>query len=351
MRILILGKNHSAYAFFKNFEKNKEDIVFSTIENCNYIELKTKVDVIDFVEANEINFVLITDEKFINDNLSETLNLMGINVFAQNKETLEIISSKALSKKLIHKEKIKTPKFQIFEKSQMALEFVRNLENPVAIKPDNHSYRECTQFAETYSQASKIIEKLFLNGNKKILIEDYVEGKNISLWVLTDGYNYQIIGESLKYQNDIAYFYPRSIDDELRNEIFNNVILPVCSALSIKEKDYIGVLGFDFILDNNKEIYLVGLNSFFDDINVDFFTQGFDCDWASIFESIVDGNGFENFEIFPRDEFMLTIRQIENGEEKIKFISANTKRNLELYLDELGYDIEEYKQACKLWKN
>ena len=47
---------------------------------------------------------------------------------------------------------------------------------------------------------------------------------------------------------------------------------------------------------------------------------------------------------------MLTLRQIEEENEEIKFISANTKRNLELYLDELGYDTKEYKEASLLWK-
>ena len=122
--------------------------------------------------------------------------------------------------------------------------------------------------------------------------------------------------------------------------------MPTISTLSSQDEEYIGILGFDFILDKNNDAYLLGYNHFFDELNVEFFTKGFDVDWAQIFDSTLVGDVFQKFEIKAKEDYMLTIRQ----NEKIHFISAKTKSNLEKYLQELEFDLDEYYEAKKTWK-
>ena len=81
-------------------------------------------------------------------------------------------------------------------------------------------------------------------------------------------------------------------------------------------------------------------------MNVDFYTKGFDVKWEEIFDSTIVGDIFQKFEIKPKDEYMLTLRQ----NEKIHFISAKTKNNLERYLEELDFELDEYYEAKKVWK-
>ena len=94
---------------------------------------------------------------------------------------------------LANKNKILTPKFQVLEKPLMAFDYIKSVDLPQVIRPDNHSFQECSLFCETKAQAQKIIDNFFASGNKKIVIEDYIEGKNVSFWTLTDGYNAKII--------------------------------------------------------------------------------------------------------------------------------------------------------------
>ena len=59
MRILILGNNYSAESFYNNFCLDKNNIVFSTCSNtANFVKYDSEDDIVDFIEANEINFVL-----------------------------------------------------------------------------------------------------------------------------------------------------------------------------------------------------------------------------------------------------------------------------------------------------
>lgn len=347
MRILILGNDYSALQFFKLFSKNKENIVFSTMKKLeNYIEFENQNDIIEFCEANDINLVLITDIDLINEGIQEAISSINISAFCPSIDAVTICSSKSYAKKFMHKNKIQTPKFFVAEKPQALVDYFKTVKIPQAIKPDNNSYQECLQFCETQASVKKIADNLFASGNKRVLAEDYIEGKNISIWVLSNGYSAQIIGTSAKYQNNIALFEPEFVETELKEKLFNEAIEPTITALSSQDEEYIGILGFDFILDFENNAHLVGYNHFFDDINVDFFVKGFNVDWAEIFDSTLVGDVFQKFEIQPKNEYMLTIRE----NEKIHFISAKTKNNLEKYLKELDFDLSEYQEAKKIWK-
>ena len=346
MRILILGNDYSAQSFFELFKKDEKNIVFSTIQNCNYIDFQGIDDICEFIEANDINFVLINDEEIISSGLQELIGYQNVTVFSPSAEAVLISASKAYAKRFMYKNKIPTARFQIFEKQQQALDYVKNLENPVAIKPDNHSAIECTKFAETTLSAQKIINNLFSSGNKKIIIEEYSEGKNIEIYVLSNGFSAQILGICAKYQNNISYFEPEFLNEEIINNIFENAIKPTIEAMQYEGDEYIGILGFDIILKPDNTFIMAGYNSFFNDIDVDFYTKGFDVNWLDIFESTVVGDVFSKYEIKPKNDYQITLRQ--NNE--ITYISAKTLGNLELYIDEL-YDNKEYKEALKVWKS
>ncbi len=347
MRILILGKNHSAKAFYELFKKDKNNIVFSTLLDTDFcIDFKEINDIVDFCEANDINLVLIIDEDYINSGLQEILSSKNISAFSPSIEAIGISASKSAAKRFMYKNKIRTPKFLVAEKPQIAVEYFKQANTIQVIKPDNHSYQECSLACETLGAAQKIIADFFNSGNKKILMEDYVEGKNISIWVLSDGYSAKIIGKSVKYHNDVAYFNPEFIDEELENKIYNEMIMPTIRALSNQDEEYIGILGFDIILTYDNDFYLLSYNSFFDDINVDFYTKGYDINWAEVFDSVIVGDVFLKYQFKPKDEYMMTIRQ----NEKIEFLSAKTKTNLKRYLKELEFNTTELEEAQRRWK-
>lgn len=347
MIILILGNNYACESFYNLFVQDKSNIVFSTNRKYpNFVDFANESDIVDFCEANEVNFVLITDNCYMHSNLQEVISNLGISVFSPSKDASMISKSKSFAKKFMYKNKIKTPKFQIIEKPQSAFEYFRTCKIPQAIKPESAHWSESVKFCETYSNAQNVINNLFRSGNKKIIVEDYIEGKNISAWALSNGYSAQVILYSAKYQNDIAISNPSFINDELKKQIKENFVNPTINALSSQDEEYIGIIGFDFILTSNNELYLLGYNSFFDDINVDFFTKGFDINWIDVFESVIVGDVFLKYDFKNYENFMLTLRE----DEKIKFISATTKTNLKRYLQELNYDLKIYNEAQKIWK-
>lgn len=347
MRILILGNNYTVKELYNSLCKNKNNIVFSThSEVKNSIGYEDKNEIIDFCEANEINLVIICDENYIHQEFLENLNALNITIFSPSSDAINICKHKSYAKKFINKNRFLAPKFFIAEKPSSAVEYIESANYPLAIRPDIHSYRECTKFCETFSKAQKIVYDFFENGNKKIIIEDYIEGKNVVIWTLCDGYRAEIIGSNAKYQNNVGLFEPDFLTNELKEKITNEIINPAVLSLAQQEEEYIGILGFDFIINSKNEPYLVGFNSFFDDISIKFFTKCYDINWADVFESCVIGDVFSKYEFKAKDDWAIVLRQNED----IKFLSARTKSNLERYLDELEFDTTEFKEASKLWK-
>ena len=346
MRILILGNNYCAESFFNNLKNRENDIVFT---NCSKVKSSVKYtderDLIDFCEANEINFVLITDKTYMVESFLEKLNSLNITVFAPTSEAIKICKYKSYVKKFINKNKFLSPKYFIAEKLNMATDYLKSTNLPVAIHPEETTESECVQFAETYRDAQKIINKFFESGNKKIVLEDYIQGKNFTIWTISDGYSAKIMGINAKYQNKIGMSDPHFVTNELKQNLLENVINPAIASLA-EEEEYIGILGFNFILDNKNNPYLLGFNCFFDEISVDFYTNCCEIDWIDVFESCIIGNIFSKYDFKANDEYALTIKT----DNEIKFISSKIKSNLDKYVSELGYDTQDYKEAIQLWK-
>ena len=96
MRILILGNDYSAKKFYNFFKKDKENIVFTTISNlANYINFESTQDIVEFCQANDINFVLVIDKDLINEGIQETLSSINITTFAPSIDAIAICSSKS----------------------------------------------------------------------------------------------------------------------------------------------------------------------------------------------------------------------------------------------------------------
>jgi phosphoribosylamine--glycine ligase len=347
MRILILGTNYAALRFFEKFQKNKDNDVFSMFSHCkNYVEFKLNQDILEFCLANEIDFVLSTQEEYTNSYLTDELSENNIAVFSPSYEAIELSSSKVFAYRLMHKNSILTPKFFIAEKLSSAIEFSKTTNLPIAIKPDNHSFQEGTLFCQTHSEVVQNCEKFFNTGNKKIILQDYVEGKNIMVWTISDGYRAKIIDTVLKYQNNIAFLKPNIISSELKNEIQETIINPTINALVEEEREYVGILGFDIILDKNNTPFLIGYNSFFDDMCVDFFIKNKKYNWEEIFNNTIIGSIFLKDSLPENEEYMLTIRD----NEKINFIKAKTKTNLDRIVDEMNFSMKEINEAKSLWQ-
>lgn len=353
MRIFLIGKSAAVYALADYFSENKDNIVFSTLEDTSaefvdIAQINTQ-ELKEFALANEMSLTILCDSESITSDIQKEFTQSGLSVFAPEGECLKFIESKIWAKKFIYRNKIPTPRFQFFEKPQAAIDYIRQNKFPVVIKPDSHSLIG-TRICETFKSAKEAVEEFFNTGSKRILTEEYIFGQEFSVYVICDGYNPVLIGDCATYQNSFAKFDCDFIEENEKQELFKNTIVPLVGALSKDMGEYTGIMGFDFIKSKNK-IYLLECNSFFKDLDAKMMIEAMDEPLEKVFESAIDGTLCSSFErLKNKDRYFLSAQFYENSQKVNICHSGRTLNEAKKHLIEDGADENELMEAFKIWK-
>ena len=352
MRVLIIGKSFAASVFAQYFAHNPDNIVFCTLggTDAEFIDIlpDNAQELIEFVQANEMSLTLICDEDLIQTNIANEFIEAGLDIFAPCGGVLRILNSKIQTKKFIYKNKIPTPRFQFFEKSQAALDYIRKNPLPVFIKSDV-SNAAPTCVATTFSRAKEAVENIFNCGAKKILTEEYLWGKEFCVYTICDGSKVLALGEIAKFQNSFAALGADFLDEKDREQVSKS-INTIFVAISKEYGGYLGIMGFNFIKANAK-IYLLGFETFFKDIDVQIMLQSLGQNWDKLFISALSGRLNEDFpQLEQSQDYALACEFYENGKKINISSSAKTFNAARRMLIDDGADAKEIEEALRFWK-
>ena len=284
MKILIIGSGAKEYSLAKLVSQYEDtELVFvapgnqaiSEFANCIDIKSDSVDELVEFASANNIDLVIPCSEKAILNGVAEKFNEAGMLVCAPTADAARIASSKSVSKKFMYKTKIPTPKFGIFDRENVAVDYARKSNYPLIIKTDGHEHGENVFVCDTFVIAKRIINDLFSANKKKIIIEDFVAGQEFSYYVITDGYNAMPVCSVVPYKyvlegnggsitsglGSYAPFY--MIDREMEGKIFRNIVYPTLDELAKNGNQYVGILGIDIILDRSGNLNVIEFNPFF----------------------------------------------------------------------------------------
>ncbi len=283
MRILITGSGAKEYTLAKKMKECENvDLVFvapgsdaiSEFANCVDIDAGDIDDLLEFARANEINMTIACSEKSILNGIADRFNEAGLMVFAPSVEAARVCLSKSAAKKFMYKTKIPTPKFGVFDRENMAIEYARKSAMPLVVKYDNHMHGVNAVVCDSFNEAKRAIEQAFGDFQKKIVIEDYIDGKEFSYYIITDGFNalplnsvvpykYSLNGDGGAINSGVGAYAPfYMLDNSLERRIFKDVIYPALDELAKNGNSYVGILGVDMILGRDGEINVLEFNSF-----------------------------------------------------------------------------------------
>ena len=292
MRILVIGKNRSTKVFSDLLSKNENNIVFTNLENtqANFVDIGMS-DIEEWKEfalANEINLTILCDFEDLEEDFVQHFSQADLSIFAPDKDSARICTSKNFAKKFMYRNKIKTPQFQIFDKQSMAIDYVRSANLPVVIKPDEHSNTCGTTVCETFSTALKVLNSFFNHGIRNVVIENFVSGREFSAYFITDGFNTFLLDFVSTQNNRFASLGADFLDEATQN-FAKEIAKRTIESLSRAQNNYTGILGIDFILGDNNIVYTLEYNSFFDNLDVDLFCESIDEKWEKLFEGAILG--------------------------------------------------------------
>jgi len=283
MKIAILGSGGREHAIADKISKSSKLKKLYCIpgnagtshiaENIN-LEITDFDAIYKFVENYKIDLVIVGPEKPLVDGVVDFLEKKNVKVFGPNKKVAQLEGSKIFTKQICKKYNIPTAKFGIFETASQAVDFLKKTKMPLVVKADGLAAGKGVYICEDLESSKKAVDEIF-NGKfgiaKQLLIEEFLEGDEMSYFVLSDGkffrsfntaQDHKRVGEGDVGKNTggMGAYSPSGLNNpELEKKIINQIVKPTFKAINEIGESYKGFLYVGLMIKNN-EPYLVEFN-------------------------------------------------------------------------------------------
>ena len=274
------GREHAICA--KILESKKVNKVYCFPGNAGTSLIATnveiKVDEFDkikeFVINNKIDFLVVGPEKPLVDGIVDYFQKYNIKIFGPEKIASQLEGSKIFTKKLCKKYNIPTARLGIFKKKEAANFFLKKSRFPTVVKADGLAAGKGVYICKNIKAASNAVEEIF-NGKfgvaKNILIEEFLEGEEMSYFVISDGKTFKkfqtaqdhkrvLEGDEGKNTGGMGAYSPsKSINKNLDNKIVDKIIIPTLKGLEEMGTKFKGFLYAGLMIVKNNP-YLIEYN-------------------------------------------------------------------------------------------
>lgn len=201
MKIMVVGGGGREHAIIKKINENKlVDKIYSISSNLAFQELAEVVDISvkdienvkEFAKTNKVDYAIVSMDDPLVLGMVDELQNAGIKCFGPNKNAAIIEGSKSFSKDLMKKYNIPTASYEVFDDSDSAKEYLKKQQMPIVIKADGLALGKGVIIAQNLNEALDavdeiMVEKKFGDSGLKVVIEEFLEGPEVTVLSFTDG--------------------------------------------------------------------------------------------------------------------------------------------------------------------
>ena len=274
------GREHALCHFLYKSKKVSEIFCIPGNAGTNSIAKNIQLDLNDFesikkfIIKNEIKLIIVGPEKPLVEGIVDYLEKFNIKVFGPDKIASQLEGSKIFTKKLCEKYNIPTAKFGIFKSLKDANNFLINSKFPIVIKADGLASGKGVYISENKTEGVQAIKEIFdgkFGNASQVLIEEFLDGEEMSYFIITDGRTYKKFqtaqdhkrvfeGDKGKNTGGMGAYSPsKLINDELDNKILKKIIEPTLKGIKNLGTNYRGFLYAGLMIKDN-EPYLIEYN-------------------------------------------------------------------------------------------
>ena len=283
MKIAILGSGGREHALAVQISKSKRlDKLYCIPGNAgtNFIgkninlNLDNFNEIYNFLEDEQIELVIVGPEKPLVDGIVNYLEKKNIKVFGPNQKVSQLEGSKIFTKRICEKYNIPTAEFGIFKNKDDTFEFLKNRKMPLVIKADGLAAGKGVYICKDMESSKNAVVEIFdgkFGRADHILVEEFLEGDEMSYFIISDGLNFKSFntaqdhkrvgeGDTGKNTGGMGSYAPsKLINHNLEEKIINKIIKPTLTAISDMNQKYNGFLYAGLMIKNN-EPYLIEYN-------------------------------------------------------------------------------------------
>lgn len=315
MKILIIGEGAREHAIAAKLVKSdlvKEVYVSpgnggtQRLNKCRNLPKDTLIGLRNFAVENEIDYTVVGPEADLMEGIVDLFQASGQKIIGPHKACALLEGSKSFAKDFMQKYGIRTAEYKVFTRSDEAKSYVSTCRFPIVIKADGLASGKGVEIIQSLNEAIKTIEDYMENGkfneaSRKIVIEEYLSGKEASIITLFDGerivplnstMDHKKIGEGETGLNTGGMgsltpnpYYTREIEADFRENIMKNTL----EGLIAEDMRFKGVIFFGLML-TEKGAYLLEYNLRFGDPETQSLLETLTCDLNTIFMKTLEGN-------------------------------------------------------------
>ena len=257
------GREHALCISLKKSQKIKNIYCFPGNAGTSFIAKNIEIDLTNFEELKKfiqklaIDIVIVGPEKPLVDGLVDFLKENKIKVFGPNKAASQLEGSKIFTKNLCRKYKIPTANFGVFNNIEKSLSFLKKCKFPIVVKADGLASGKGVYICENLENSKDAITEIF--GGKfgeanEILIEEFLEGEEMSFFIISDGISYKKFGTAQDHKRVLegdkgkntggmgAYSPSRLENETLDKKILEKIIEPTLLGLKNLKTEFVGFL-------------------------------------------------------------------------------------------------------------
>ena len=337
MKVLVVGGGGREHAIIRKLNENKQiKEIYALPGNGGMYKDATPVaigakdidGIVKFAVENKIDYAVVAPDDPLVLGCVNALTDVGIPCFGPSKEAAIIEGSKVFSKNLMKKYGIPTATYEVFSDAESALEYVKTCKIPTVIKADGLALGKGVIIALTRDEAIEAVssimtDKKFGASGDNIVIEEFLEGPEVSVLAFTDGKVVKPMVSSMDHKRALDGdkglntggmgtiapnpYYTSAIASECMEKIF----LPTIEAMKSEGREFKGCLYFGLMITKDGP-KVIEYNCRFGDPETQVVLPLLESDLFEIMKATTNGT-LENCEVKFSDKYACCVIMASKG--------------------------------------
>jgi phosphoribosylamine---glycine ligase len=336
MNILILGSGGREHALAWAVKQNPKvdrlivapgNAGIAMLAECADIDILDGATVVTFCEENAVDFVIIGPEAPLAAGIADATRAAGLLTFGPSAAAARLEASKRFTKEICDSCGAPTATWARFSDPAPAKVYIRRMGAPIVVKADGLAAGKGVIVAMTETEALTAIDDIlggaFGAAGAEVVIEEFMDGEEASLFVLTDGVNALPIGTAQDHKRAFdgdtgpntggmgAYSPAPVLTEAIQQQAMDEIVLPTIREMARRGTPYSGVLYAGLMIKDSRA-RLVEYNARFGDPETQVLMMRLGAQALDLMLATAEGR-LEGAKVHWADDHALTVVMAANG--------------------------------------
>jgi phosphoribosylamine--glycine ligase len=278
MKILLIGSGGREHAMALSIKKSKLCMELlcapgnpgmATLGQCFAVDIANPKAIAELAKKENADFTIIGPEVPLVAGVVDEFQKQDMKIFGPMAAAAQLEGSKAFSKEFMKRYSIPTAAYKAFTDLQKAKDYLERLPVPIVVKASGLAAGKGAIICQTKEEALNALENMlgekavFGNAGKTVVIEEFMEGEEASIFAVCDGKNYLLLAPAQDHKRIFdrdkgpntggmgAYAPAPLVSSEMLDRIKEEIIEPTLKGMAEEGNPYVGILFVGIMVTKN----------------------------------------------------------------------------------------------------